>query len=60
MYAPPQKQESLLLLLALTCLFAWGAWQTLSFQASFPIIPYGLGFVALIGGSRALSLSLVR
>lgn len=59
MYAPPQRRQSLLLLLVFTGLFGWGTWQSLKFQA-LPLIPYILGFVALFIGFKALSLSLVR
>lgn len=59
MYVPPQQQQSLLLILALTGLFGWGAWKSLDLQ-TLPLIPYVLGFVALVGGFRALSVSLVR
>lgn len=59
MYAPPQRQQSLLLLLVFTGLFGWGAWQSLKIQA-LPIVPYSLGFIALVIGFRALGLSLVR
>lgn len=59
MYVPPQQQQSLLLMFALTGLFGWGAWKSLDLQA-LPVIPYVLGFVALVGGFKALSLSLVR
>lgn len=59
MYAPPQRQQSLLLLLVFSGLFGWGAWQSLKLQA-LPLVPYSLGFIALIIGFKALSLSLVR
>jgi len=42
-----------------TGLFGWGAWKSLELKA-LPIIPYVLGFVALVIGFQALSLSLVR
>lgn len=60
MYVPPQRQESLLLLLAFSSLLGWGAWQSLSLQASLAVVPYGLGLVALVVGFKALSLSLIR
>jgi hypothetical protein len=44
-----------------TCLhglFGWGAWKSLELQA-LPVVPYGLGFLALVVGFKALSLSLV-
>ncbi|MGB4106163.1 MAG: hypothetical protein WBK55_00005, partial [Alphaproteobacteria bacterium] len=60
MYVPPQQQQpSLLLILSLTGLFAWGAWKSLEFQA-LPFVPYVLGFVALVGGLKALALLLIR
>ena len=59
MYGPSQRQESLLLLLVFSGLFGWGAWQSLKLQA-LPVVPYGLGFLALVVGFKALSLSLVR
>lgn len=59
MYVPPQRQESLLLMLVFAGLFGWGAWKSLELQA-LPFIPYLLGFVALAIGFQALSLSLVR
>lgn len=59
MYAPPQRQQSLLVLLVLSGLLGWGAWQSLTVQA-LPVLPYGLGFLALVIGFQALSLSLVR
>lgn len=59
MYVPPQRQQSLLLMVVFTALFGWGAWKSLELQA-LPLIPYVLGFVALVIGFQALSLSLVR
>ncbi len=59
MYVPPQRQQSLLLMVVFTALFGWGAWKSLELQA-FPLIPYLLGFVALVIGFQALSLSLIR
>jgi type IV secretion system protein VirD4 len=59
MYAPPRRQQSLLLLLVFTGLFGWGAWQSLTIQ-TLPVVPYGLGFIASVIGFKALSLSLVR
>lgn len=59
MYVPPQRQQSLLLMLVFTGLSGWGAWKSLDLQA-LPVIPYVLGFVALVLGFQALSLSLVR
>ncbi len=62
MYVPPQQQQqqpSLLLMLSLTGLFGWGAWRSLELQA-LPAIPYVLGFVALVGGFKALALVLIR
>jgi type IV secretion system protein VirD4 len=59
MYGPSQRQESFLLLLVFSGLFGWGAWQSLKLQA-LPVVPYGLGFLALVVGFKALSLSLVR
>ena len=60
MYVPPQQQQpSLLLMLSLTGLFGWGAWRSLELQA-LPAIPYVLGFVALVGGLKALALLLIR
>ncbi len=59
MYAPPQRQQSLLLMVVFTALFGSGAWKSLDLQA-LPLIPYVLGFVALVIGFQALSLSLIR
>lgn len=59
MYASPQRQQSLLLLLVFSGLFGWGAWQSLKLQA-LPVVHYGLGFLALVAGFKALSLSLIR
>lgn len=59
MYVPPQRQQSLLLMVVLTALFGWGAWKSLELQA-LPIISYVLGFVSLVIGFQALSLSLIR
>ncbi|MCS6328432.1 MAG: type IV secretory system conjugative DNA transfer family protein [Nitrospira sp.] len=59
MYVPPQRQESLLLMVVFAGLFGWGAWKSLELQA-LPFIPYVLGFVALAIGFQALSLSLIR
>ncbi len=59
MYVPPQRQQSLLLMVVFSGLFGWGAWKSLELQA-LPLIPYLLGFVALVIGFQALSLSLIR
>ncbi len=59
MYVPPQRQQSLLLMVVFTALFGLGAWKSLELQA-LPLIPYVLGFVALVIGFQALSLSLIR
>jgi type IV secretory pathway TraG/TraD family ATPase VirD4 len=59
MYVPPQRQESLLLMVVFAGLFGWGAWKSLELQA-LPFIPYVLGFLALVAGFKALSISLVR
>lgn len=60
MYVPPQQQQqSLLLLLVFTGFFGWGTWQSLEFQA-LPVLPYVLGFVSLVLGFRAFSVSLIR
>lgn len=59
MYTSPQRPQSLLLLLVFSGVFGWGAWQSLKHQA-LPVVPYGLGFLALVVGFKALSVSLVR
>jgi type IV secretion system protein VirD4 len=59
MYVPPQRQESLLLMVVFAGLFGWGAWKSLKLQA-LPFIPYVLGFLALVAGFKALSIALVR
>ena len=55
-----REQPSLFLVFALTCLFAWAAWKSWALQQVFPFIPYILGFFALAGGFKTISLSILR
>lgn len=57
---PQQQRTSVVGVLVVTALFSWAAWESLSFQAAFPVIPYLFGFCALVAGARALGLLLVR
>ena len=60
MYARPQQEPSLVLVIAFTGLFGWSAWKSLAFHAAFPPLPYVLGFVTLALGFRAFGLTLIR
>ncbi len=55
-----REQPSLFLVIALTSVFAWAAWKSWVLHLAFPIIPYLLGFMALAGGFRTISLSVLR
>lgn len=57
---PQQQKTSVVGVLVVTALLGWAAWESLAFQAAFPVIPYLLGFCALVLGARALGLVLVR
>ncbi len=55
-----REQPTLFLVLALTCLFAWAAWKSWAIQHAFPFIPYILGFFALAGVFKTISLSTLQ
>lgn len=57
---PQQQRTSVVGVLVVTVLLSWAAWQSLAFQAAFPVIPYLLGFCALVMSARVFSLLLVR
>lgn len=57
---PQQQKTSVVGVLVVTALLGWAAWESLAFQAAFPVIPYLLGFCALVLGARALGLLFVR
>lgn len=61
MYVPPQRQESLLLLLVFSGLFGW-SWQSLELQ-TLPVVPYGLGFLYIHGrgqGAERIAYTLAK
>lgn len=55
-----EQQPSLFLVFALTCLFTWAAWKSWALQNAFPFLPYILGFFALAGCFKTISLSMLR
>lgn len=59
-HTPQQQQNSPAGVIALTALFGWAAWKSSALLPDVPFISYIFGFVSLILGVTALSLSLAQ
>lgn len=61
MQQPRQAQSSSLMgALAVSALLIWAAWESMALQAAFPLVPYLVGFMALVVSARAAALLFVR